>query len=91
MENTSAIATGGRMNMNEKINPQLSSATPCSQEKTKYVLEDVFWVPISNCSSRHFPSPVSPELHSEKAKIGEVSSPGESDSSSASNLWLGFS
>jgi len=34
--------------MNEKINPGASTGTSRSEGKTKYVLEDVFWVPVSN-------------------------------------------
>ncbi len=65
--------------MNEKINPQASAATSCSEGKTKYVLEDVFWVPISNCSARHFTLPGRLELHSKKPGVGEVSSLDESE------------
>jgi hypothetical protein len=65
--------------MNEKINPGFSRATSCSQGKTKYVLEDVFWVPISNCSSRHFTLPAFIEPHSKKPVIGEVSGSDESE------------
>jgi hypothetical protein len=36
-----------------KMRSRLSATISASQEKRKFVLEDVFWVPISNCSSRH--------------------------------------
>jgi hypothetical protein len=59
--------------MNNKINPRASTATSCSEGETKYVLEDVFWVPISNCRARHFTSPGHVELHPQNPNIGEVS------------------
>jgi len=65
--------------MNEKINPRFSSAISRSHGKAKYVLEDVFWVPISNCSSRHFSPPICPELNAEKPDIDEASGSGESE------------
>ena len=68
--------------MNEKINPGFSRATSCSQGKTKYVLEDVFWVPVSNCSSRHFTLPALSETRSKKPDIGEVSGSDESETAS---------
>jgi hypothetical protein len=72
-------ATEEGAKMNEKINPGFSKAASCSQGKTKYVLEDVFWVPISNCSSRHFTLPALIEPHSKKPDIGEVSGSDESE------------
>ena len=63
--------------MNEKINPRYETATSCSQGKTEYVLEDVFWVPISNCSARHLTLPGHIEPHSQKPDISEVSGSGE--------------
>jgi len=65
--------------MNKKINPRFSRAASCSQGKPKYVLEDVFWVPISNCSSRHFTLTAGIEIHFKKPDIGELSSPHESE------------
>jgi len=65
--------------MNEKINPGASAGTSRSEGKTKYVLEDVFWVPVSNCSARHFTLPDRLELHSKKPDIGELSSLDESE------------
>jgi hypothetical protein len=38
--------------MDDKIRPRLSLTIFAPQEKTEYVLEDVFWVPVNNCSSR---------------------------------------
>jgi hypothetical protein len=65
--------------MNEKIKPRFSRATSSSQGKTKYVLEDVFWVPVSNCSSMHCPLPAGIELRSQKPDLGEASSSDESE------------
>jgi hypothetical protein len=60
--------------MYKKRGSRLSAAGSASKKKREYVLEDVFWVPISNCSSgrstRHFV----PELHSEKDST-ETSNP----------------
>jgi hypothetical protein len=72
--------------MNEKINPRASAATSCSEGKTKYVLEDVFWVPISNCSARHFTLPGHLELHSKEPDVGEVSSLDESKTRASSTV-----
>ena len=72
--------------MNEKINPRSSAATCCSERKTKYVLEDVFWVPISNCSARHSTLPGRLELHSKKVDVGEVSSLDESETRASSTV-----
>lgn len=58
--------------MNEKINSRASMAASCPDGKTEYVLEDVFWVPISNCRTRHFTPPGYLELHTHKPVIGEV-------------------
>jgi hypothetical protein len=57
--------------MSEKTHPRPPVAIPGCREKGKYVLEDVFWVPISN--SRFRRSTVVPELRSEKVDTGEVS------------------
>jgi hypothetical protein len=54
--------------------------------KKKYVLEDVFWVPISNSRWRHCSSHVLPELHTEELDTGEVASAGETEVGSAINL-----
>ncbi len=53
--------------MYKKIRSRLSS-----QEKRKYVLEDVFWVPVDNCSSTRPASSRAPELHSEKLNTSET-------------------
>jgi hypothetical protein len=42
-----------------------------------YVLEDVFWVPISNCSSKRSASGVVPGLRSEALDTSEASSSGD--------------
>jgi hypothetical protein len=60
--------------MYKKIRSRLSSAIEdlgdpaqsASQEKRKYVLEDVFWVPVNNCSSRRSTSGDKPERRSGK-------------------------
>jgi hypothetical protein len=60
--------------MYKKIRSRLSSliedlgdpAKSASQEKRKYVLEDVFWVPVNNCSSRRSASGDEPERRSGK-------------------------
>jgi hypothetical protein len=72
--------------MNEKINPRAPAATSCSEGKTRYVLEDVFWVPISNSSARHFTLPGRLELHSKKPDVGEVSSLDESETWASSTV-----
>jgi hypothetical protein len=70
--------------MNDKINPRASTATSCSEGETKYVLEDVFWVPVSNCRARHFAPPGRVELHTQKPDIGEVSSLNKSETLASS-------
>jgi hypothetical protein len=70
--------------MNEKTKPRLSTAICRSQGKTKYVLEDVFWVPISNCSSRHLTLPGRLELHPKRLDVTEVRNLEESESSASS-------
>jgi hypothetical protein len=72
--------------MKEEVNPRASAATSCSEKKTKYVLEDVFWVPISNCSARHLTLPGRLELHSQKPDVGEVSSLDESKTRASSTV-----
>ena len=69
--------------MNEKISLRSSGAISSSQEKRKYVLADVFWVPLS--SYRRSSSSVLPELRSEEPDLGEVSDSGENESGSANN------
>lgn len=58
--------------MHKKIRSQLSTGNSASQQEVKYVLEDVFWVPISNCISRRSGSPAIPELRSGKRETDEV-------------------
>jgi len=60
--------------MKQKINPQPSEAISGSQGKTRYVLEDVFWVPLSNCSSMRSTHFVLPERHSAIPVIGPLQS-----------------
>ena len=69
--------------MNEKIGPRPSEAISSPQENRKYVLEGVFWVPLSSCS-RSTSSALS-ELRSEELDLGETSDSGETKSGSAKN------
>jgi hypothetical protein len=57
-----------------EIRSRLSATISASQEKRKFALEDVFWVPISDCSSRHSTSRFVTELRSEKLNGSESSS-----------------
>ena len=60
--------------MREKVLRRLAAIISGSQLERKYVLEDVFWVPITNCKSRQSTSQVLPKLHPEKLDTGELSS-----------------
>lgn len=53
--------------MNEEISLRPSEAISSSQEKRKYVLADVFWVPLG--SYRRSTSSVLPELRSEELDL----------------------
>jgi hypothetical protein len=72
--------------MSKKIQPRPPVAISGSQGSVKYVLEDVFWVPISNSRWKRSTSLVLPELHSEKLDTGEVSQSCDTESGSANNL-----
>jgi hypothetical protein len=72
--------------MYKEIFARLSAAISAAQEERKYVLEDVFWVPISNCSSSHSVFPAIPELRAEKLGTSEASSWDTTESDSAKNL-----
>jgi len=39
--------------MNEKIDPRPTEEISAPQAKEKFILEDVFWVPLGNRSDRH--------------------------------------
>jgi len=65
--------------MNEKMNPRPAAASPTSQGERKYVLEDVFWVPVSNCSDRHSDSAVPSQHRSDTRDASEVSNPVETE------------
>ena len=69
--------------MNEKMNPRPAAASPTSQRERKYVLEDVFWVPVSNCSDRHSDSAVPSQHRSDTRDVSEVSNPVETELDSA--------
>jgi hypothetical protein len=72
--------------MSERTTPRLPVAISGSQGKIKYVLEDVFWVPISNSRWRYSSSFVLAELPSDELDTGEVASAGETELGSAINL-----
>jgi hypothetical protein len=63
------LGVGNRedMNMNEKIDdPRSTEEISAPQARERYVLENVFWVPLSNCRFSHSSSSlVPPEPHSE--------------------------
>ena len=63
--------------MKEKILRRLSATISGSQVERKYVLEDVFWVPLTNCRCIHSASPVLPEFHPESLDASDHSSSGE--------------
>jgi len=65
--------------MNKKLNPRPSAASSRSQGERKYVLEDVFWVPISNCSERHSDSAVPAQDRPDTCDASEVSNPVETE------------
>ena len=66
--------------MHKKIRSRLSSVVAglgdqpgsASQEKRKYVLEDVFWVPVDNCSSQRSASSREPQPPSRKLDTSEA-------------------
>jgi hypothetical protein len=71
--------------MNEKIRARRPAANSTSDGERKYVLEDVFWVPISNCSHTHStPSAIHPP-RPEELDTREVSSSGKTELGSANN------
>ncbi len=57
--------------MYKEIFARLSGA---AQQEEEYVLEDVFWVPESNCRARHLTLPVPPEQPAEARDIKNNSS-----------------
>jgi len=61
--------------MYEEILARLSEGSSAAQEERKYVLEDVFWVPESNCRDRHLALPLPPESHAEARDIESNSRP----------------
>jgi hypothetical protein len=65
--------------MYKEIFARVSSATSMAQEERKYVLEDVFWVPESNCRDRHIALPIPPEPRAEARDIKNNSSPVKSE------------
>jgi hypothetical protein len=71
--------------MNEKIRARRLAANSTSDGEKKYVLEDVFWVPISNCSHTHSTSSALHAPRSEKLDTREVSSSDKTELGSANN------
>lgn len=69
--------------MNEKKGPRLSAVNSTSQGERKYVLEDVFWVPVSNCRDRHSDSAVPSQRRANTRDTSEVSNPVETESDAA--------
>jgi len=53
---------------------RFSADNSAAQQESKYVLEDVFWVPESNCSAKHSTLPVPPEPRAQARDIGNNSS-----------------
>jgi hypothetical protein len=72
--------------MHKKIRSRLSTGNSVSQQESKYVLEEVFWVPISNCNSMRSTPPAIPELRAEKLETDEVSNLGQSELGFTRNL-----
>ena len=65
--------------MNEKLNPRPSATSSRLQGERKYVLEDVFWVPVSNCRDRHSDSAVQAQDRPDTRDASEVSNPVETE------------
>jgi hypothetical protein len=76
-QRTPSVANKEDVNVNEKIHPRPTEEISAPHAEEKYVLEDVFWVPLSNCRFRQSTSLVLPEPRSENHDNGKVSSPGE--------------
>jgi len=71
--------------MNEKISVPRSAAKSTSHSERKYVLEDVFWVPISNCGHSSSTSSALDAPCAEKLDTREVSSSGKTELVFANN------
>jgi hypothetical protein len=71
--------------MNEKINVPRSAAKSTSHGERKYVLEDVFWVPINNCGHSSSTSSALDGPCPEKLDTREVPSSGKTELVSAIN------
>jgi hypothetical protein len=71
--------------MNEKIHARHSAANSASDDERKYVLEDVFWVPISNCSQRCSTSSALHAPRPERLDTREVSRSGKTKLGSGNN------
>jgi hypothetical protein len=69
------LALEGRKHMDKEIFARLSEESSVAQEERKYVLEDVFWVPESNCRDRNLVLADPPESRGEVRDIKNNSSP----------------
>jgi hypothetical protein len=72
---------GGGINMNEKTLAQRPTANCTSDGERKFVLEDVFWVPISNSSqwrstSSALDAPRPEKLHTSEGSISDKTESG---------------
>ncbi len=65
--------------MKEKLNPRPSAASSTSLGERKYVLGDVFWIPVSNCNDGHPESPVPSQPRPDTRDASEVSNPVETE------------
>jgi hypothetical protein len=71
--------------MNKKIRARRPTENSTSDGERKYVLEDVFWVPASNCSHRRSTSSALDAPRPEKLDTREVSSSGKTELGFANN------
>jgi hypothetical protein len=71
--------------MNEKLRAQRPDANPAPDGERKYVLEGVFWVPISNSSHRRSTSSALPAPRPENLDTSEGASAGKTEFGSANN------
>lgn len=64
--------------MYRKIRSRVLAAISASQGKNEYVLDGVFWVPVSNCSSIRSASSRAPEPRSQELDTDKTSNLGAS-------------
>jgi len=72
--------------MNEEVRAERAEAHSTSDGQRKYVLEDVFWVPISNCRHARAVSSALPARCPEDRDTREPSGSGETESASPNNF-----